>query len=141
MPIDTISHYSPEQAMPVYLKVGFPRHNDYKVGSEYEMRIFDPDTERDTKGGASQRFVFTARLVSIEDTTLGELDPMVVAMCGMSAKRSEAISRIAPGDPPYDDDREVQLLTFIRPDKVKEMVTGDLEPIEAPFTKSHVDSE
>ena len=138
MAIDTISHYSPEQAMPVYLKVGFPRHNDYKVGSEYEVRVFDPTGDRDSKGGASQKYVFEARLVAVEDTTLGDLDPMVIAMCGMSAKKSEALKRLTPGEGKPDDDREVQLLTFIRPDKIKEMVTGDLEPIEPPFEKSDV---
>lgn len=125
MAIDTLRWYHPLQTGVVYIKLGFPRHNDYKVGETYEMRIAD------NRGGGSKAYEYPheAVLVGKEKYIVEDMPNILLATLSNRKSKSDALEILGLRGEPLHPDDEVYVLTFIRTDKAKELVLSDIELI------------
>jgi len=65
-----------------------------------------------------------------------DLPDILIAFLGNAKKRNLAEWNVSFPMPPFDDDREVLLLTFLRLDKAKEYVENDEDVIYPSMDKS-----
>lgn len=125
MALETLRWYHPLSAGAVYIKIGFPKHNSYKVGRDYDMRLADPE---ETDEGV-YKDAHESVLVGKEEYTVENIPNILLALLSNTRSRQDALQRLGIGDDPLDPSREVYLLTFLRKDKAKEMVVSDIEII------------
>lgn len=125
MGIETLRWYHPLYNSPVYIKLGFPQHNDYKVGESYDMRVADSEKS----GGEAYSYPHKAILVGKEEYVAEDLPDLLVAVLANTRSKGDALQMLNPTDKPLPPDREVLLLTYLREDKAKELVTSDIEII------------
>lgn len=139
MGIDTLPHYNPMYQYPFYLKLIPPEHNDYKVGSKYDMRVEDGERQRDKGGSGPYRYIHEAVLIGKQEYKFEDVPNILIAVLGDSKSRSEALERITPKGTPYPDDRELVLLTFLRLDAAKDFVENDKDIIPSDMSKESVE--
>lgn len=140
MAIMTHSDYLPHHALPIYIKVEPMGFNSYEVGEEYEARYEDSKRAKEKGEDPPFNYAHEAILVGKSEMEFGDINPLILAFCGSSRDYDEAVERVCASDTPYDDDREVKLLTFMRKDKSKEFILNDAEPIDHPFTKEDTEA-
>lgn len=110
MGIDTLSHKKECITLPLYPVISSPRHNDYTVGEEYDVRLTkDADLE----------YAHKVKLVAKVEKKLEDIDPYVLALATGEESPSAAYKTI-----PFDEDQDILVLYYLRMDKVEEFVRG-----------------
>lgn len=134
MPISTENEYVPQMALPSYLKLIPPEHNDYEVNKKYDVRI--PDHERqDEKGGdGPYNYAHECLCVGIQELKWREVSDVLLAFLGHTDSRSEAIKTVCVGGEEYDEDRDLILVTFLRLQRTKDWIDNGEDVVEPPFT-------
>lgn len=123
MGIETEEEYNPRLQHPLYTKIIPPKHNDYTLWEEYEIRV--PDEKHGDDG--PYNYVFDALLVGVEETVWGEISPLLIAYTTNTRDAQEAEETIHPTDGTFDDDDELVVLFFLREDETKKFITSDNE--------------
>lgn len=125
----------PYHALPIYLKITPVEFNDYKVGGEYEIRYEDEVSNNLKDEEGPFNYAHEALLISKQEMEFGDVNPILIAFLGNSRNAEEALEEVCARGEPYDDDRMVNVLTFLRIDKAKEFVIEGYEKLETPIKK------
>lgn len=134
MPIDTEEVYTPQMNLPVYLKLVPPEHNDYEPNKKYDIRIPDPERQKEKGGDGPYNYAHECLCVGTQEVTWREVPDALLALLGHTPSRSEAIETVCVGGDEYDKDRDLLLVTFLRLDRTKEFIGSGEEVVEPPFT-------
>lgn len=132
--------YHPKHKLPLYTRVTTPQQNSYKVGDEYEIRI--EDSERASEKGEKPPYNYTheAILVGEWSVKLSDVPNILLAFDANTKSRKDALKRIVPGNPPYPDDKNLVILTFLRKDTTKDFVVEGGDSIPDDFNKEMTES-
>lgn len=140
MAIETVQWYHPKHKLPVYTRITGAGQNSYELGDTYEIRI--EDNERASEKGDKPPYNYTheAILVGEWSVKLSDVPNILLAFDANTDSRKDALKRVVPGSPPYPDDKEMLVLTFLRTDAAKEFVMNGPESIPDDFNKEVTES-